>query len=123
MGADDPRVHFRTITYGQGAYMALPIVGSFYSKVQKDAKVNKYIGGSFNLPSPEILAMLNLPDYKDVMDIEERGFHLADIFKRKEKKQELKEVEKKAEPAESDDESTEKPVWTKIKNIFKKKEK
>jgi penicillin-binding protein 1A len=123
VGADDPRVHFRTITYGQGAYMALPIVGSFYSRVQKDAKVNKYIGGSFKRPSPEILAMLDLPDYKAVMDIEERGFNLADIFKRKEKKQELKHVEEKAETVENEDDAKDKPVWTKIKNIFKKKDK
>jgi penicillin-binding protein 1A len=122
VGADDPRVHFRTITYGQGAYMALPIVGSFYSRVQKDAKVNKYIGGSFNQPSPEILAMLDLPDYKDVMDIEERGFNLADIFRKKEKKEDLKTVEEKARPAENEDDSKDRPVWTKIKSIFKKKE-
>lgn len=122
VGADDPRVHFRTITYGQGAYMALPIVGSFYSRVQKDAKVSKYIGGSFNQPPPEILAMLDLPDYKDVMDIEERGFNLADIFRKKEKKEDLKTVEEKARPAENEDDSKERPVWTKIKSIFKKKE-
>jgi penicillin-binding protein 1A len=123
VGADDPRVHFRTITYGQGAYMALPIVGSFYSRVQKDAKVNKYIGGRFNQPSPEMLAMLDLPDYKEVMDIEEKGFNLADIFKRNEKKPELKPVEEKTHPAESAQEAKDQPVWTKIKNIFKKKEK
>ncbi|MBK6285446.1 MAG: transglycosylase domain-containing protein [Draconibacterium sp.] len=98
VGVDDPRVHFRTITYGQGAYMALPIVGSFYSRMQKDAKVNKYVGGSFNQPSPEILAMLDLPDYKDVMDIEDRGFNLADIFRKKEKKEDLKTVEEKTRP-------------------------
>lgn len=122
VGADDPRVHFRTITYGQGAYMALPIVGSFYARVQKDAKVNKYIGGSFNQPSPEMLAMLDLPEFKEVMDIEEKGFNLADIFKRKEKRQELKPVEEKDNPSENDDESKDRPIWTKIKNIFKKKE-
>ena len=122
VGADDPRVHFRTITYGQGAYMALPIVGSFYSRVQKDAKVNKYIGGFFNQPSPDMLAMLDLPDYKEVMDIEEKEFNLADIFKSKEKKQELKHIEEKQRPAETEEDSKGKPIWTKIKNIFKKKE-
>ncbi len=123
VGADDPRIHFRTITYGQGAYMALPIVGSFYSRVQKDAKVNKYIGGSFKKPSSEMLAMLDLPDYKDVIEIEEKEFNLADIFKRKEKKQELKPVEENDQPAVNDDKSKERPIWSKIKNIFKKKEK
>lgn len=123
VGADDPRIHFRTITYGQGAYMALPIVGSFYSRAQKDAKVNKYLGGSFNQPSPEMLAMLDLPDYTDVLQIEEKGFNLADIFRRKDKKQELKPIDKKEKTTETTEESKEKPVWTKIKNIFKQKEK
>ena len=121
VGADDPRIHFRTITYGQGAYMALPIVGSFYSRAQKDAKVNKYLGGSFKQPSPEMLAILDLPDYTDVLQLEEKGFNLADIFRRKDKKHELKPIAKKEETTETTEESQEKPVWTKIKNIFKKK--
>jgi negative regulator of genetic competence, sporulation and motility len=56
------------------------------------------------------------------MDIEERGFNLADIFRKKEKKEDLKTVEEKARPAENEDDSKDRPVWTKIKSIFKKKE-
>jgi penicillin-binding protein 1A len=123
VGADDPRIHFRTTTYGQGAYMALPIVGSFCFRISKDAKVNKYIAGSFNQPTPEMLAMLNTPEYSEVMKIEEKEFDLADIFKRKNNKQELKPVDKKAEPDKNIEETKERPVWTKIKNIFKKEEK
>lgn len=123
VGADDPRVHFRTITYGQGAYMALPIVGSFYSRVKKDAKVSKYISGSFHQPGPEMLAMLDLPEYTEVMDIGEKEFDLADIFRNKNTKTQLKPVEKKTEQASTGEESKEQPVWTKIKSIFKKKEK
>ncbi len=121
VGADDPRVHFRTITYGQGAYMALPIVGSFYSRMQKDAKVNKYIGGSFNQPSPEILAMLDLPDYKDVMDIEERGFNLADIFRKKEKKEDLKTVEEKTRPTKMTMNQRELRFGQRLKTSLKRK--
>jgi len=123
VGADDPRVHFRTITYGQGAYMALPIVGSFYYRVNKDAKVNKYIGGTFPSPDSEMLAMLDIPDYVEVLNIREKEFNLADIFKKKNKDEALKPVEKKAKPAQNENESKERPVWTKIKSIFKKKEK
>ena len=36
VGANDPRVHFRTTTYGQGAYMALPIVGKFFNKTYSE---------------------------------------------------------------------------------------
>jgi penicillin-binding protein 1A len=123
VGADDPRIHFRTITYGQGAYMALPIVGSFYVRVNKDAKVNKYLAGSFNQPAPELLAMLDIPDYAEVMNIREKEFDLADIFKKKDKNQELKPVVKKEQANETATDTKDKPVWTKIKSIFKKKEK
>ena len=129
VGADDPRVHFRTINYGQGAYMALPIVGSFFSRVSKDPKLIKYCSGSFNPPSPEILAKLEVPEYTEVLEIKkDKGWDLADIFHKKEKQGELKTVPKKEEPKKDipvKPEETKKekePVWNKIKNIFKKKE-
>lgn len=126
VGADDPRIRFRTINFGQGAYMALPIVGSFYAKVNNDAKVRKYAEGFFNQPAHEMLAMLDVPSYREIMDIEEKDFDLADIFRRKDKPEKLKPVEKKevSKPQETSSETDkEKPVWTKIKSIFKKKEK
>jgi penicillin-binding protein 1A len=123
VGADDPRIHIRTTTYGQGAYMALPIVGSFYYRVNKDPKVKKYGDGIFPSPEPELLAMLDIPDYVEVMDIEKKKFDFTEIFKSKKQEKELKPVDKKAEPVPTTDESKDKPVWTKIKTIFKKKEK
>jgi penicillin-binding protein 1A len=123
VGADDPRVHFRSITYGQGAYMALPIVGSFFSKTYRDPKFQKIRNSTFTQPAPELLAMLDNPQYREVMEIEKRDFELADIFRSKTKKEELKKAETKAEPVEKTAEPEEKPVWTKIKSIFKKKEK
>jgi penicillin-binding protein 1A len=123
VGADDPRVHFRSITYGQGAYMALPIVGSFFSKTYRDPKFQKIRNSTFTQPAPELLAMLDNPQYREVMEIEKRDFELADIFRSKTKKEELKKAETKSEPAEKTAEQEEKPVWTKIKSIFKKKEK
>jgi penicillin-binding protein 1A len=123
VGADDPRVHFRTITYGQGAYMALPIVGSFFSKTYNDPKFKKLKNSYFKPPGPELYAMLNNPQYKEVMDIEKREFHLADIFRRKDKRDELKTSERSDVRTENTESKDEKPVWTKIKSIFKKKEK
>jgi len=126
VGADDPRVHFRSITYGQGAYMALPIVGSFFSKAYRDPKFQKIRNSTFTPPAPEMLAMLDFPQYKEVMDIEKRDFELADIFRSKAKREELRKAEKEAEPTKKQEETKEteeKPVWTKIKSIFKKKEK
>jgi penicillin-binding protein 1A len=123
VGADDPRVHFRTITYGQGAFMALPIVGSFFSKTYNDPNFKKLKNSTFAPPGPELYAMLNNPQYKEVMEIEKRDFQLADIFRSKAKREELRAIEKKNEPADKKEITEEKPVWTKIKDIFKKKEK
>jgi hypothetical protein len=57
------------------------------------------------------------------MEIEKREFQLADIFRSKAKREELRAIEKKTEPAAEKEVTQEKPVWTKIKDIFKKKEK
>jgi len=118
VGADDPRVHFRTTTYGQGAYMALPIVGKFFHKTYRDSKYAHWKNSLFTDPNQELLAMLNEPAYKDMLDLDIREFDLAKIFKRKDEKADLGE-RKKAKP------QTKKKgrVWTKIKNIFKKKDK
>jgi penicillin-binding protein 1A len=121
VGADDPRVHFRTITYGQGAFMALPIVGGFFSKTYNNPKFSNLKNSAFSPPEPELYAMLNTPQYKEILDIEKREWNLADIFRKKEKKEDLKTVEKNADQQQTDKDK--KPVWTKIKDIFKKKNK
>lgn len=54
VGADDPSVHFRQISYGQGASMALPITGLFLQKVYADKKLG--ISASAIFPEPEDLA-------------------------------------------------------------------
>lgn len=119
VGADDPRVHFRTTTYGQGAYMSLPIVGKFFSKTYKDQRYAHLKTAQFAEPNENLLAMLNESGYKEVLDIEKREFNLADIFGKKEKEQELKKGEERKVP-----ETKEKgQIWKKIKNIFKKKDK
>lgn len=121
VGADDPRVHFRTITYGQGAFMALPIVGGFFSKTYNNPKYSNLKNSTFAPPEPELFAMLNNPQYKEILDTEKREWDLADIFRRKEKKEDLKPVDKSATQTQPEKEDK-KPVWTKIKDIFKKKE-
>ncbi|MFV0591236.1 MAG: penicillin-binding protein 1A [Draconibacterium sp.] len=117
VGADDPRVHFRTTTYGQGAYMALPIVGKFFYKTYRDSKYSNLKNSSFGLPGTEMLVMLSKPGYKDVLDIEKHDFNLADIFKRK-KPDELGKTRQREVKTEDDGQ-----LWKKIKGIFKKKDK
>lgn len=119
VGADDPRVHFRTTTYGQGAYMALPIVGRFFRKTYNNDQYSNLKNAQFAEPNKNLLAMLNEPSYKEILDIEKREFNLADIFGKKEKEAELKKGEQRKVPV-----SKEKgQIWKKIKNIFKKKDK
>jgi penicillin-binding protein 1A len=119
VGADDPRVHFRTTTYGQGAYMALPIVGKFYSKMYSDPKFKLLKYNTFSEPEPDLLALLDVPEYQEVLDIEKRSFNLANIFRKN------RENEVTGESNRNTDQNTDKidrPIWEKIKSIFKKKD-
>ncbi len=120
VGANDPRVHFRTTTYGKGAYMALPIIGKFFHKTYSDPKFASLKNSSFNSPAPELLAMLNKPQYREVMDIDKKEFDIAAIFKKKDDDTKLEERQK-AEAQKHP--KKERRVWNKIKNIFKKKDK
>jgi len=117
VGADDPRVHFRTTTYGQGAYMALPIVGKFFHKTYRDKKFEHFKYSTFQDPEPDLLAMLSEPDYKEVLDIEKHDFNFASIFKKKESG-DLKDRQD-ATPKEKEKGQ----IWKKIKGIFSKKDK
>ncbi|WP_297093774.1 transglycosylase domain-containing protein [uncultured Draconibacterium sp.] len=117
VGADDPRVHFRTTTYGQGAYMALPIVGKFFYKTYRDKKFEHLKYSTFPDPEPELLAMLNEPEYKEVLDIEKHGFNFASIFGKKEAENLKDRPDVKAEDKEKGQ------LWRKIKGIFRKKDK
>lgn len=54
VGAEDRSVHFPTITYGQGATMALPIWGMYMKKVYKDDKLDVSSG---EFPKPETLSI------------------------------------------------------------------
>ncbi|MCQ2204462.1 MAG: transglycosylase domain-containing protein [Bacteroidales bacterium] len=53
VGSDTPAIHFRTGYYGQGAYMALPIVGRFLSSARKSS----FVSGSFPEPLDEEMAV------------------------------------------------------------------
>ena len=122
VGADDPRVHFMTITYGQGAYMALPIVGGFFNKTYNNPRFNNLKNSAFTSPGPELYALLNNPQYKEIIEVEKREWDMADIFRRKEKRDDLKTADRSATQTHTEQEDK-KPIWSKIKDIFKKKDK
>jgi penicillin-binding protein 1A len=53
VGADDPRIRFRTTNLGQGSSTALPIVGYFMKEVNKDTAFEEISKAKFEpLPAP-----------------------------------------------------------------------
>ena len=115
VGAEDPGIHFRTINYGQGAYMALPMVGKFYSMLYKDQRYRSLQLARFPNLEEELLADLDIPRYKDILEIERPDNLLDRIFAGKSKEEKLREIQQPEQVEEK------KGLWKSIKNIFKKK--
>jgi len=62
VGGDDRSIHFRNITYGQGAVMALPIWATFMQKVYADPDL-PYTRGPFPKPSFPLSVELDCSRY------------------------------------------------------------
>lgn len=115
VGAEDPGIHFRTITYGQGAYMALPIVGKFYHKLYADSRYRKMQYDEFTPMDNRLLADLNIPPYRENYSKDEEGNFFDRLFAGKSKEKRLEKYQ------ESDKKPKKKKIWETIKDIFKKK--
>ena len=59
VGADDPRLHFRSTAQGQGSATALPIVARFLQHANKDASLNHFTRARFSPLSPELANRLD----------------------------------------------------------------
>lgn len=79
VGADDPRLHFKSTTLGQGAATALPITAYFLQQVNKDKSLRDVSGAKFPALSAELQEELDCKTYKSNLNIFER------IFKKKKK--------------------------------------
>jgi penicillin-binding protein 1A len=119
VGAEEPGIHFRSITYGQGAYMALPVVGRFFNKLYNDSEYEHLKRTRFPDMAGELLADLQIPAYKDIPEVEPPENILDRLFAGKSREEKLHEIQKPEEL----DEPKEKGLWKSIKGIFKKKEK
>ena len=64
VGAESPRIRFRSIRLGQGANTALPISGIFMRDLMKDSKYKKWRFSSFPDPSVEVLDAMNCPRFR-----------------------------------------------------------
>ncbi|NER85154.1 MAG: penicillin-binding protein, partial [Leptolyngbya sp. SIO1D8] len=74
VGSDDPNIHFRSISLGQGASMALPIWAIFLKQLNEDKGLNHYTKAKFYQSSGDISYQMNCEDYRD------RKSFIDDIF-------------------------------------------
>jgi penicillin-binding protein 1A len=86
VGADSPRIRFRSLSLGQGASTALPIWGLFMQKLYKDPEFKNLRYAAFQAPSADVLERLDcppfleeMPEYLDSLDMD-GGFN-ADMEK------------------------------------------
>ncbi|HZL11438.1 MAG TPA: transglycosylase domain-containing protein [Prolixibacteraceae bacterium] len=130
VGGEDPSIHFRTLGAGAGGHTALPIVGQFYSQILHQSKFQNIRMSRFESPSEESLEMMDIPPYREIIEVGLRGF-FRDLFgerdgsqdsttELKDKNQQDKLQTEEQKPA-SDRER--KPFWQSMKDIFKKKSK
>lgn len=129
VGGEDPSVHFRSLGEGAGGRTALPIVGQFFSQILRNGKFQNLRYASFDSPSEESMALLNIPPYREVLEIGVRGY-IHDLFRKKEDKSEsqLKTQEKHDSDQAKEDKKPaagpeKKPFWQSMKEVFKKKSK
>lgn len=127
VGGEDPSIHFRSLGEGAGGRTALPIVGEFYSQILRKGKFQGMRNSSFDRPSEESLALMNVPPYRDVLDSPVKSF-IRNIFGKNEDKQKSSakdtrqdEATQKGETAKATPEQEKKPFWQSMKEIFKKK--
>jgi penicillin-binding protein 1A len=122
VGADDPSIHFRNMTFGQGAYMALPVVGRFFQLLYDSPKYSAWKNDRFEAPDSVILEKINrLPGHIEELK-QERDFNFLELFKKKDAR--VEQREKNEKPGLKQDEkkrsSDREPAWEKIKKIFRK---
>jgi penicillin-binding protein 1A len=130
VGGEDPTVHFRTLGTGAGGHTALPIVGHFYSQIIHKSKYQNLRFSTFELPAEETLALMDIPPYREILEVERRGF-FRDIFGKKDDRQQtgitVPEKSATAQPGKEEGkpaaEPAKKPFWQSMKEIFKKKSK
>lgn len=91
VGAESPRIHFRTLSLGQGAKTALPIWGLFMRSVYRDKSFRSIRRAKFPTPSEEVLQSLDCDAFisDEALDVayfleEENGARLFDgLFNRR----------------------------------------
>lgn len=89
VGADDPRIRFRSTALGQGARTALPIVAEFIQHINKDRELMEIAHARF----PELPSSLENKIDCDLFK-KDNGFFKRIFGRQKDKKKEFKKEEK-----------------------------
>lgn len=117
VGAEDPGIHFRTITFGQGAYTALPVVGKFFHKLYNDPRYKNLQYQRFSEMDTMLIADLDIPGYLEMLELKRKDNVLDHLFAGKSKEKKLDEIK---HPEKVRDK---KNIWQNFKGIFKKNNK
>ncbi|MEM6524057.1 MAG: transglycosylase domain-containing protein [Bacteroidota bacterium] len=65
VGADDPRIRFRTSALGSGANMALPIFAKLFQHINFDPQLAQISKAKFSTLDPAIQSRMSCDDFKD----------------------------------------------------------
>jgi penicillin-binding protein 1A len=98
--------------------MALPIVGKFYHKLYGSPRYQNLKNTQFPNLDDQLLADLDIPPYREMLEMERRDGLLDRLFAGKSKEEKLNEAQY---PEKKEEEK--KGLWKSIKSIFKKKDK
>ena len=93
VGADDPRIRFRSTSLGQGARTALPITGDFLQAANQDDELNSITQARFSALPNSLERKIDCDLFKEDGNLITRIFGKRD--KDKEKKKEFGKKEKK----------------------------
>lgn len=93
VGADDPRIRFRSTALGQGSRTALPIVGDFLRSASQDKELRTFTQARFPALSNSLERKIDCELFKEDTNLIKRIF--GDRNKDKEKKKEFGKKEKK----------------------------
>ncbi len=69
VGAESPKVHFRTLSAGQGSNSALPIFGQFMSRLLKENEFKAWKRSKFENPVDTMLYLMDCPPYLEEMPL------------------------------------------------------
>lgn len=115
VGGEEPGIRFRSSSLGQGSHTALPVVGRFFKYLYNDPKYKTLQNANFSPMDQDLLADLDLPPYREMLELERNDFFFDRLFAGKSKEEKLKEMQDPSLVKEK------KNVWESVKGIFRKK--